>query len=61
MDPYRDIVEESMRLEREVFKQEKRNKEISWELRMKKKLGIDESGKTISLFLERLFINLFLI
>lgn len=45
LDPYRDIVEESIKIEREMFKAEKANKEKSWEEKMKQKLGLDDEGK----------------
>ena len=44
LDPYRDIVEDSIKIEREMYKSEKANKEKSWEHTMKKKLDMDDSG-----------------
>ena len=44
LDPFREIVEESIRIEREMYKAEKANKEKSWEQNMKKKLGMADSG-----------------
>lgn len=44
LDPYRGIVEESIKIEREMFKVERARKEQSWEEKMKQKLGLDDPG-----------------
>lgn len=56
LDPFRVIVEESMRLEREIFREDKKNKEVTWEIRMKKKLGLDSSGNYAQLTLCLVYI-----
>ena len=43
LDPHREIVEESVNIEKEMFTSERDNKQQAWEVAMKKKLDLNDS------------------